>query len=77
MLDDTICHFGDVGTILSLLFYVLMEILLAINEGATLCGALCDVSSGSALFAYEPFTGLLCLPLAFYGFPGKNGLKTD
>ena len=57
MLDKSICNFRGVGSILSLSFYFLME-----NPVSKQCrpqsdATSCGIRSGSALFAYDPFSG--------------------
>ena len=58
MLDESICHFRDVGSIFCRFYYFfLIENPVSkqcrIRSDATLCG----VWAGSALFDYDPFTG--------------------
>ena len=64
MLDESICHFRGVRSILTLLFYFLWKILLANNVDPDQTPQ--DVASD---------LGLHCVPMTFYGFPGKNGLS--
>ena len=63
MLNESVCHFRDVGSIVSLLFYFLWKILLANN-----------VDRDQTPHVVVSALGLLCLPMTIYGFPGKNGL---
>ena len=64
MLDESICHYMGVGSILSLLFYILSKILLAINVGPD-----------QTPHYVASDLGLHCLPMALLRFPGKNGLR--
>ena len=63
-MDESICHFRSVGSILSLLFYFRWKILFANNVDPDQTPH--DVASN---------LGVHCVPMTFYGFPGKNGLK--
>ena len=62
MLEESICHFRVVGSILSLLFYFKWKILLANNV---------DPDQMPHYVASE--LGLHCLPMTPLGFPAKNG----
>ena len=64
MLDEFIFHFRAVRSILSLLFFFCWKILLANNV---------DPDQMPHYVASD--LGLHCLPMSFYGFPGKYGLK--
>ena len=64
MLDESICHFRGIGSILSFLFYFGWKILLANSV---------DPDQTPHYVASE--LDLHWLPIALYGFPGKNGLK--
>ena len=63
MVDQSICHFRGVGSIMPLLFYFLWKFLLANT-----------VDSNQMPNYVASDLGLHCLPMTFYGFPGKNGL---
>ena len=63
MLDESVCHFRGVRSILSLLFYFDGN---ANAEDADQMPP--DVASD---------LGLHCLPVTLYGLQGKNGLKHD
>ena len=56
MLDESICHFRGVGSVLLLLFYFLMENHVSNHSRPQSDTTLCGIRSGSALFAYGPFT---------------------
>ena len=63
-LDESIFHFRGVWSILSFLFYFWWKILLANNVDTDKMSH--DVASD---------LGLHCLPMTFYRFSGKNGLR--
>ena len=63
MLNEPICHFRDVWSIMSLLFYFRWKIPLVNSVGH-------DQTPHNV----ESDMGLHCLPMTFYGFLGKNGL---
>ena len=68
MLDESICHFRCVRSILSLLFYMYfrLNILLANNVGP------------DQMPHYEASDlGLHCLPKTVNWFPGKHGLRLN
>ena len=81
MLDESICHFRCVGSILSLLFYFFsigsilsllfymyfrLNILLANNVGPD-----------QMPHYVASDLGLHCLPITVYWFPGKHGLRLN
>ena len=55
MLEESVCDFRGVGSILSLLFYFWWKILLAKHCRPWSDTTLCGVWSGAAMFAYDPF----------------------
>ena len=58
MLDESICHFRGVGSILSLkISLFMMENSVSKQFRPWSDVTLCGILSGSALFAYDPFTG--------------------
>ena len=64
MLDESICHFRGVRSILLLLFhFFLWKVLLA---------KIVDPNQMPNYVASD--LALHCLPMTLYGFPGKNGL---